>query len=1063
MTENGPTGKRASVFISYARSDGAFADRVRQALIARGFEAFLDREDILPGEDWRARLEGLIVAADGVVFVISPDSIASPHCQWEVQRAVELQKTVAPVRWLPVPDDAWPAGLRSRHAVLFDVMQGGAAFRAGIDKLEIALEVVTHLWVREHSKWAARATDWDRSNPPRPEGKLMRTADVASLTAWMSVRPPESPAPPQVVLDYLDASVAKEDRDRQELFTRERRISATLQMLCARAAQEAMRQRRFDRALRLSLAAEPSADERARDIPSLPMRRAVMSAGAQALACRARFMGTYKDRVMAVALSDDGKLAASAASSGKLRLWEVASGRELDGLDRGFSAGYEEDARVTLEFAERCVMDRGIALLLDGDGATVRFAPRSNQPGRVIASVNGAKGLRLLIEWHDVRDGSGRPICTLPVNPYVHWDAAIFAPDGRHLVTVDNGAREHRGTAFVWDVETGKEVARLQCGADRNAHGLRFTPSGARYLVMRRGSQFALFDASTWCEFRRFELQAFRDLEISPDGLRLLATAPYAPLRCIEIGDMRELFSIAAQQGPAVFDSGGTRVAAGFASGEVRLLDAATGDEIESFIGHEEAVNSVVFSANGDFILSGSDDGAARLWQIGGRRPRFHVTAPIDANGLAQSYRSAQFSADGELLAAICSDQSATVWELRSGALRCELRGHTGTLNAITFNPNGTSLATCAGAAPMPHKTGRNHDPKDKTARLWDVTTGRQIACLEADAGVLAIAFSPDGSALVTGLVNGNAEILDVASGVRRLNWKAHSGAVHDVAFSADGTRVLTASGDESARVWDSVTATLACTLWGWGEQRDPELKARAAAVQSIEMVQSIDVPVTCARFSPDGRRVVTHCACNVIVWDAVTGAIVARLTKPEGGLASSFSPDGQRIISAAGVHLDRPLAPFMGDVPSARIAKVWNVSDGSEQARLETHHDIRAVGFSPDGARAVTSSGDETVLWDVASGVELARFPGFCVGEEGVGRGAVATTSAELNVWDASWALRRCDDDLVARIVRERMLGMLCLTPDELLILEPILGPLDPMCLDKMFQDSSRTKITGG
>lgn len=70
MSLSTPAAKRASVFISCARSDGAFADRIWLALIGRGFAAYLDREDILPGEDWRARLEGLIVAADAVVFVI---------------------------------------------------------------------------------------------------------------------------------------------------------------------------------------------------------------------------------------------------------------------------------------------------------------------------------------------------------------------------------------------------------------------------------------------------------------------------------------------------------------------------------------------------------------------------------------------------------------------------------------------------------------------------------------------------------------------------------------------------------------------------------------------------------------------------------------------------------------------------------------------------------------------------------------------------------------------------------------------------------------------------------
>jgi hypothetical protein len=75
----GPRPIRARVFISYSRKDGAFAERLHGAIIATGFESYLDKDDILPGEPWRKQLEGLILAADAVVIVISPDSVSSEH------------------------------------------------------------------------------------------------------------------------------------------------------------------------------------------------------------------------------------------------------------------------------------------------------------------------------------------------------------------------------------------------------------------------------------------------------------------------------------------------------------------------------------------------------------------------------------------------------------------------------------------------------------------------------------------------------------------------------------------------------------------------------------------------------------------------------------------------------------------------------------------------------------------------------------------------------------------------------------------------------------------------
>src|SRR5262245_60364240 len=110
-TEHDPDGAKRRVFISYSRVDGIFADNLRRALIARGFEAYLDKDDILPGEPWQARLDGLILAADAVVFIISPESIASKHCEWEIARTLELKKSITPLYWRAILKGIVPVGL----------------------------------------------------------------------------------------------------------------------------------------------------------------------------------------------------------------------------------------------------------------------------------------------------------------------------------------------------------------------------------------------------------------------------------------------------------------------------------------------------------------------------------------------------------------------------------------------------------------------------------------------------------------------------------------------------------------------------------------------------------------------------------------------------------------------------------------------------------------------------------------------------------------------------------------------------------------------------------------
>ena len=98
MAEDANTAERkTNVFISYSRKDSEAADRLHAALTAEGFNPYLDKHDIAAGEDWKARLGGLIDAADTMVFLISPDSIASDVCDWEINHA-ELPRQAHPAR-----------------------------------------------------------------------------------------------------------------------------------------------------------------------------------------------------------------------------------------------------------------------------------------------------------------------------------------------------------------------------------------------------------------------------------------------------------------------------------------------------------------------------------------------------------------------------------------------------------------------------------------------------------------------------------------------------------------------------------------------------------------------------------------------------------------------------------------------------------------------------------------------------------------------------------------------------------------------------------------------------
>src|SRR2546430_9458162 len=88
---------KAKVFISYSRKDMAFADQLEAALRARGIEPLIDRSEIYAFEDWWKRIEDLIARADTVVFVLSPDAVASEVALKELAYAASLNKRFAPI------------------------------------------------------------------------------------------------------------------------------------------------------------------------------------------------------------------------------------------------------------------------------------------------------------------------------------------------------------------------------------------------------------------------------------------------------------------------------------------------------------------------------------------------------------------------------------------------------------------------------------------------------------------------------------------------------------------------------------------------------------------------------------------------------------------------------------------------------------------------------------------------------------------------------------------------------------------------------------------------------
>jgi formylglycine-generating enzyme required for sulfatase activity len=230
-------GEKLKVFISYSRRDSAaFADELVAGLEFGGFAPFLDRHDIAAGEDWEARLGGLIAQSDTVVFVVSPEAVKSEQCTWEVDQTIELSKRLLPVMFKWVPDHDTPEKLRRLQFVRFD---GGAGFARPLSQLAEALRIDLD-WIREHTRLGELAGRWDARG--RPESLLLRGDDVDAAKDWVAAG---KPGPPEIT----DAQRAFIDASEEAESTRLGKERAQLEAI--RSAQEtrAQQQRHIARLL----------------------------------------------------------------------------------------------------------------------------------------------------------------------------------------------------------------------------------------------------------------------------------------------------------------------------------------------------------------------------------------------------------------------------------------------------------------------------------------------------------------------------------------------------------------------------------------------------------------------------------------------------------------------------------------------------------------------------------------------------------------------------------------------------------------------------------------------
>jgi len=359
------------------------------------------------------------------------------------------------------------------------------------------------------------------------------------------------------------------------------------------------------------------------------------------------------------------------------------------------------------------------------------------------------------------------------------------------------------------------------------------------------------------------------------------------------------------------FSPDGKYVLTGSGDKTAKLWDASTGAQVRTFSGHTASVESVAFSPDGKYVLTGSDDATVKLWEAS------TGTEVRTLSGHTNYVLSVAFSLDGKYVLTGSADNTAKLWDASTGTEVRTFSGHTGPVKSAAFSPDGKYVLTGS---------------FDGTAKLWEVATGAEVRTFSGDTSYLiwSVAFSPDGMYVLIGSADGTAKLWDAATGAEVRTFSGHRANVSSVIFSPDGKYVLTGSADNTARMWDAATGT--------------EVRIFSGHTSYVESVA----------FSPDGKYVLTGSADDTArLWDIATSADLHILSGHTTGVSSvAFSPDGKYVLTGSG----------------DKTAKLWDIAAGAEIRTFSGHtNTVTSVAFSPDGKYVLTGSDDATAkLWDM-------------------------------------------------------------------------------------------------
>ncbi len=624
------------------------------------------------------------------------------------------------------------------------------------------------------------------------------------------------------------------------------------------------------------------------------------------------FIGHAK-RVRSVAFAPNQKQALSASDDGTLKLWNVETGALL----RTFEVSEESGAAIAFsKDGSRIISGSGAALRLWDVNSDKPLHAAYDNTTSVHAVAFSADGMRYLsmddksVKVWDAGQGTLIGTFAIPYR-YEFVQAVAFSADGTRAVRTDRDYQNPSDSDSIlklWSAAPSAQVRTI--AAPPEIHIVAFSPDGKRFLSVCRDGKATLWDYDTGRPLRIFN--AGRDIAavaFSPDGTRIVTGNDNHELKLWDIEKGQRIETTFGGSAFAVnsvaYAPDGQQFLAASGDGLIRLWDKARGVLLKTFdLGdNNDTLLSINFNPNGKWFF-GEGYNAIYLWRTRSDKPKPIGKIPLN-HGYSQARNRVPYVAADHFL--LVGGKSLTLWDMAKFTRIRSFDTPATNITSVAISPDGKYVLSGG------EGSSYNCDHCIPSLQLWDMSTGKLLNDFSRySKWVCSVAFSPDGRRIATSTLSEDGlTVWDSLTGKPLYQDPAlHCGSL---AFSPNGERLLWGSShsfEAPGALIDTSDDRAIHQIVRFPKQ---ELSHRARGVWYY-------LGQFPSSFSADGRQLLVAYDNGLEIRDSQTGALVSTMQGHDDVIsAARFSPDGKRVVSSS---VDG-------------TTRIWNTATGEELIQL--------------------------------------------------------------------------------------------------------------------------------